>query len=405
MALLTEHTTIRPEELSAWLGLASIEGLGPRGVQKLLAQGLTAEALWQATPQQLAEWQLPLNLQFNWQNAQAKFNPEPLLAALERQQITLLSLSDSRYPRLLAEIYDPPIVLYVRGNLDALNARTLAWVGTRKASPYGQQVVNHLIHELAMPGLCIVSGLALGIDAMAHEAALAHKLATVAVLGSGIDVPTPQQNRPLAERILANGGAIVSEYPPGFTGDKYTFPRRNRIIAGLSHATVVVECPLKSGSLITARIARDENRQLFAVPGNIFSPNAQGPNDLIAQGATPLLSAEQLRQELNWLTAGPAIANPLAQNAAIIAAPAIVQKPGAQAPEATKQVTPTTALPKMPEQPEHAELLQQITYDPMSTELLLQKTQLPAAKLSEYLMMLELGGYIQSLPAAQVSRL
>ncbi|MBI3304928.1 DNA-protecting protein DprA [Candidatus Parcubacteria bacterium] len=211
-------------------------------------------------------------------------------------EITIIGRTDSRYPTLLAEIAQPPETLYVRGSLEALNAPCLAVVGTRTPSAYGKQVAPALVAALARAGITIVSGLAIGIDTLAHEAALEVGGRTVAVLGSGVDETSlyPPQNRMLARRIVAAGGGVVSEFPDGTEPKPFHFPQRNRIIAGLSRGVLVIEAREKSGALITANFSLEENRDVFAVPGPITVPTSAGPNRLIAAGAQAILSADDI---------------------------------------------------------------------------------------------------------------
>ena len=208
--------------------------------------------------------------------------------------VLTIDMQDDRYPALLREIAQPPEQLYVRGALP--EGPALAIVGTRKPTTYGKQITTRLAGELARAGLIIVSGLAYGIDALAHEAALEHGGRTIAVLGTGPDEDSlyPRKHIKLARRIIESGGAVISEYAPGTEGRKYHFPARNRIIAGMSLGTLVVEAKQKSGALITTRHATDENRDVFAVPGPITSPESVGPNRLIETGATPALSPQSI---------------------------------------------------------------------------------------------------------------
>jgi DNA processing protein len=194
------------------------------------------------------------------------------------------------YPSLLREIADPPGQLYVRGNIDILShAKLLAVVGSRKANTYGQQCVSSLLPLVVRTGVLLVSGLAFGIDSLAHRACLSEGKPTMAVLGGGIDNPTiyPSAHLRLAHEILHHGGAIVAQYPPGTPAQKHHFPERNRIIAGLCQATLIVQAAARSGSLITARLALESNREVLAVPGPITDPLSHGTNDLIRQGAHP----------------------------------------------------------------------------------------------------------------------
>jgi len=215
-------------------------------------------------------------------------------------EIKTLAYADPLYPPLLREIPQPPQTLYYRGALKEGEKNCLAVVGTRKPTFYGEQVTPALVEELALAGLTIVSGLATGIDALAHKAALKAGGRTIAVLGSGIDDSSffPQDNLRLMHEIIAGGGLVISEFPPGTPARREHFPQRNRIISGLSRAVLVIEAPTRSGSLITSRHALDQNRDVFAIPGPITSPYSWGPNHLIKQGARPVLKAQDILDEL-----------------------------------------------------------------------------------------------------------
>ncbi len=217
---------------------------------------------------------------------------------LRRSGVTLVPFSSTLYPALLRELFDPPIALYTRGTLSP--GTSVAFVGSRKATPYGRTATHTLVRPLAARGLLIVSGLAYGIDAEAHRAALAVHGRTVAVLGSGADEASlyPRAHRELAAQIVSEGGAVVSEYALGTEARGEYFPQRNRIVAGLARAVVVVEASGTSGALITARLALAENRDVFAVPGPITSPTSEGTNRLLREGATPALSADSILETL-----------------------------------------------------------------------------------------------------------
>jgi DNA processing protein len=223
-----------------------------------------------------------------------KTAPEIAYQKLIESNIEFIPIYSSTYPKLLKKIHDPPYAFYARGNFRTLFP--LAMVGSRKATPYGLQAVSAIITGLAGLPISTISGLAYGIDAHVHLESIRAGLHTVAVLGSGIDTPTiyPRFHRGLAQNILAAGGGIISEFPPGTEALPYHFPLRNRIISGLSKATLLFEAGIKSGALITAENALEQNRDIFALPGNIFSNTSKGANALIASGAIPLLSAQTI---------------------------------------------------------------------------------------------------------------
>lgn len=207
-----------------------------------------------------------------------------------------VKLRSREYPKLLVQIADPPEQIYCRGNLELLQSFCIGIVGTRKLTQYGKEAAEYIVSGLAGNNITIVSGLAMGIDAVAHQASLDNSLPTIAVLGTGVNDQSiyPSSNLALAKNILKEGGLIISEYPKGTEGYKSNFPARNRIISGLSKGVLVIEAPLTSGALITTRFATDQNRDVFAVPGNIFSPNSRGPNMLIQKGAKPVFSAQDI---------------------------------------------------------------------------------------------------------------
>jgi len=223
-------------------------------------------------------------------------------------EIKEISIEDGNYPKLLKEIKDPPEILYYRGEILA-EENCFAVVGTRMASSYGKQVALEIAGDLAEAGLIIVSGLAPGIDSFAHQVVVERGKRTIAVLGTGIDEKSiyPQSNLKLAEKILETGGCLISEYPPGTPGSKFTFPQRNRIISGLSLGTLVVEAKQKSGALITAHHAFSQNRKVFAVPGPVHSSNSKGPHYLIKKGAKLAENANDILKELNLPLSTPGV--------------------------------------------------------------------------------------------------
>lgn len=215
---------------------------------------------------------------------------------------TILKISPQNFPPLLREIPDAPTTLYLRGNLPPQDHILLCVIGARKYSPYGKMVCDTLVTSLRNYPITIVSGLALGIDALAHKSALSAGINTVAIPGSGLDdsVLYPRSHYALAQNILKAGGALLSEYEPYFKATPWSFPKRNRIMSGMSHATLVIEATEKSGTLITARLAGEYNRDVFAVPGSIFSDSSSGPHNLIRDGATPITTPRDLKEALGF---------------------------------------------------------------------------------------------------------
>lgn len=286
------------EDRLAWLALILSPGLGPKRVLDAMKQ-LDA-------PGQL--FTLPLTslegLRFPAQAAQFIFDGKARVAAEEEwarvaaQGATVLTFGCADYPERLKEIYDPPPVLWVLGPPSLLSRPAIAIVGTRHPSPYGSGMAEILARDLAVRRLLIVSGMARGIDSCAHRGALAARMPTVAVWGTGIDVVYPKENKKLAEEILALGGAIVSEVPMGTFPAPQNFPRRNRILSGLSVAVLVVEAAENSGTRVTARCAAEQNRDLYAVPGNVTNKNSWAPNTLIKQGAKLVATWEDVWEDL-----------------------------------------------------------------------------------------------------------
>ncbi|HEV2705221.1 MAG TPA: DNA-processing protein DprA [Pyrinomonadaceae bacterium] len=278
-----------------WIALNMTPGVGPRAAARLLERFGSAEAVYGALGSELERLRLrPETIE----SILLKDRHDEAARELERicalDGAEVLTLDDGAYPTLLREIPDPPVVLYVRGHWrECMDAPCVALVGSRRASTYGQNVALLLARELASRGATVVSGLARGIDAAAHRGALEASGRTLAVLGTGLDDVYPRDHRRLAEEILERGGALVSQFPLGTPPVPENFPYRNRIISGLSLGTVVVEAAENSGSLITARLAIEQNREVFAVPGNITSRNSFGTNYLIKSAGAKLVQTWQ----------------------------------------------------------------------------------------------------------------
>lgn len=273
------------EEDRAWLGLAHIQGLGTRGAHKLIKDFGSPDRVYAASLTELEAAGLASRIARDITAQAGLAEGDRAAESAGKLGAEVVTPASVDYPPLLREISDPPLALYVQGPPAELSRPAVAMVGSRKPSAYGAAAAHRLAADLALRNLAIVSGLARGIDSACHRGALESKGRTVAVLGSGVDVVYPKENRKLAESIVAQGGAVVSEFPLGTAPMPENFPIRNRIISGLSLGVVVVEAAEYSGSLITARLALEQNREVFAVPGNITSAQSFGPNMLIKQGA------------------------------------------------------------------------------------------------------------------------
>ena len=277
-----------------WVELNMTPGIGPRAAAKLLERFGSAEAVFNATRTELEQLRLAPEAVDTIIARKLRFTAEAEIAAVKKLGGDVLLLDDGVYPSSLREIYDPPIVLYVKGAWsECLDQPCIGVVGSRRCSTYGQNSALMLARDLAQRGITVVSGFARGIDAAAHRGSLEASGRTIAVLGTGIDEVYPRDHKKLAEEILAKGGALVSQFPLGTPPASENFPYRNRIISGLSLGVVVVEAAENSGSLITARLAMEQNREVFAVPGNITSRNSFGTNYLIKGAGAKLVQQWQ----------------------------------------------------------------------------------------------------------------
>lgn len=352
------------DEKLYYQALARFDKIGPVRLRTLLKTFPTVEAIWNAPAHGLARAGLDQNVAAEFAAWRKDQDIEKQWEELEREGIQLVTWNDAEYSSLLKEIHDPPHTLFVRGTLPQSDF-TLAVVGTRMATTYGRQIVEQIVRPLARSGMVIVSGLALGIDALAHTATLNEQGTTVAVLGGGCDRATiyPTSNRALAERIVAEGGAIISEYPPGTLAMPYHFPHRNRIIAGMSRGTLVIEAAEDSGSLITAKHALEQNREVFTVPGDITRDTSKGPNNLLKMGAHPVLCAEDILDALNL-----------------------------QDLKATAE-----ARKILPDDPVEEKILTHLGGDPMHIDDLIRETQFETALLSSTLTLMEMKGKVRHI--------
>ncbi len=345
-----------------WIGFNLVKGIGAVRMRALLAYFDSLEEAWAAPPERLQEAGLSPKLAASVDKIRAGIDLDQIWSQIEKQGIQILTWDDELYPPRLKEIEQPPPVVYVRGEITLDDHYAVAVVGTRRITPYGRQITDELAAFLAGQGVTVVSGLARGVDAVAHSAALKAGGRTIAVLGSGVDKVYPPEHRQLAEQIMKQG-ALVSDYAVGAAPEAANFPPRNRIISGLSMATVVVEAGETSGALITAEFAAEQGREVFAVPGNILAPQSKGTNKLIQNGAQPLLSPQDLTQALNLTRAGEF--------------------------KAARKVLPKDAI--------EAQLLGVLGAEPVHVDEIRNQTGLPIEKVSATLTLMELKGMVRQV--------
>ena len=286
------------EQKAYWVGFNLVKGIGAVRMHALIDHFGNLENAWKAHDSELLAAGLNQRIIEGFTAIRNKTDPEQLYEDILQKGITILTWEDADYPEKLINIDQPPPVLYVRGMIKPEDRWAVAVVGTRRVTSYGRQVTEQVSTYLARNGMTVVSGLARGVDGVAHQTALTNGGRTIAVLGSGLDQIYPPEHRQLAERIVENG-AVISDYHPGTPPDASNFPPRNRIISGLSLATVVVEAGETSGALITATFAAEQGREVFAVPGPIYAPQSKGTNRLIHEGAQPLLDPVNILESLN----------------------------------------------------------------------------------------------------------
>lgn len=281
-----------------WIGFTYIRGIGAVRFRGLLNAFSDLQTAWNASSGQLMEAGLSQKIVDNFQQVRRQIDLERIWSNIQKAGITVLTWDDEVYPRRLKEIDQPPPVLYVLGDLTLQDEWAAAIVGTRRMTGYGRQVTEELAELLARHGVSVISGLARGVDAAAHQTCLKFGGRTIAVLGSGVDQIYPPEHRKLAEEIAKNG-AVISDYPPGTPPESNNFPPRNRIISGLSRVVVVIEAGITSGALITSTFAAEQGRDVFALPGSIYASQSKGTNRLIQQGARPLVEVKDVLDALN----------------------------------------------------------------------------------------------------------
>lgn len=352
------------DKLRYWLALLQAPGVGTRRFLRILEHTPDIPDLFKSHGTYSPELKLPTAVRA-YLHSPDWHTVDKILGWADNNERYILTLSDPRYPTLLKEIPDPPPILFVRGDVTILNHIQLAMVGSRNPSAGGKQIAHDFAHTLSQNGFTITSGLALGIDAASHQGALDANGHTIAVAGTGLDRIYPARHKKLGHSILEKG-AIVSEFAPGTPPIASNFPRRNRIISGLSVGTVVVEAALKSGSLITARLAAEQGREVFAIPGSIHNPLSQGSHALIQQGAKLTNHISDIFEELTHL---------------IPSSPLLP----------TSSPTPENAPPFI----DHP-LLENIGFEPISIDTLIERSGLTAESVSSMLLTLELQGIVSS---------
>lgn len=349
-----------------WVGFNLVKGIGAARLRLLLEAFGDAKTAWQASPSALRNAGLSSKLVETLVQVRSSVDLESVWQRLEKQGINVITWEDKHYPRRLREIDQPPPVLYVRGGLSLEDEWAVAVVGTRRVTPYGRQITEQVATTLAHSGVTVVSGLAHGVDAIAHQAALNAGGRTVAVLGCGVDRIYPPENRHLAERILEHG-ALLSDYAPGTPPEAVNFPPRNRIISGLSMAVVVIEAGERSGALITAEFSAEQGREVFAVPGNINAPQSAGTNRLIQQGAHPLLDVRDILESLDL--------------------DLVTEQ------QTARKVIPADAL--------EAKLLSVLSQQPMHVDEIRNQADMPIEKISAALTVMELKGLVRQVGGMQ----
>ena len=360
-------------EICYWLSAANLENIGATTFRRWLEYFPDIQTLFHASETELLEAGLTAKGISMLKAADVSTQAHAaVLKWSETDDCHLIALNDANYPTLLKELSDAPLVLYVRGDITLLNQPQIAIVGSRNPTPAGRDSAEQFAHCLAATGLIITSGLALGIDAASHRGALAAEAPTIAVLGAGLENIYPSSHRVLA-RAISNRGALVSEFPPAMRAIASNFPRRNRIISALSLGVVVIEAAIRSGSLITARFAAEQGREVFAMPGSIHNPLARGCHQLIRQGAKLIETAADIIEELGALNQ--------------VLLPELIKKTSTNANNLDKK---------------HQELLNHVGYEATSLDRVVLQSGLTVSEVSSMLVSLELSGYVDFTPSGYV---
>jgi DNA processing protein len=353
--------------LKYWLGFNLVKGIGPAKLKSLLNRFGTVADAWHAGERDMVDAGLDRRTIDGFNSTRSTIDLDSELQKVQDAGIELLVWDSKGYPKYLKEITHPPPLLYVRGEIKEVDEWAIAVVGTRRKTAYGRQVTTNLVRGLVNNRITIVSGLARGIDSIAHQTAVEMGGRTIAVLGCGPDIIYPSENRALASNIVSGHGAIVSEFALGTKPEGKNFPPRNRVISGLSLGVVVIEAGKRSGALITADFALEQNREVFAVPGNVTSPASRGTNSLIQEGAKLVRNVEDVLEELNMM---------------------MVQEK-------------TAVQMAMPESAEEAQLLHNLTHQPIHIDALTRQVELSSALVSSTLTLMELKGMVRQVGGMQ----
>lgn len=352
-------------DLKYWVAFSKTGIIGAVRFKKLIAYFSDMRFAWEADVKELERAGVEENVARDLVNKRKEINPDGAMEEMAKEEISAITINDKQYPRMLKEIYDAPAIIYYKGNIEALSELSVGVVGSRKISLYAQQTTPFIVKDLAKNGVVIVSGLALGVDTFAHQATVEVGGKTIAVLGGGLDKKNfyPPHNHDLARKIIETGGVVISEHSVGVPPLNFNFPQRNRIISGLSLGIIVIEAAERSGALITAKTALDQNREVFAVPGNIFQTNSCGTNDLIKKGAHLVTSAADILEILEFKKVAA-----FAENKKII-----------------------------PENPDEEKILAVLSSDPMHIDAICRAVNMEAAALNSLLMMMEMKGQVKNL--------
>lgn len=351
-------------DLKYWVAFSKTGIIGAVRFKKIAAYFSDMRGAWEADVKELEGAGIEENVAAELADKRKAINPDNAMEEMAKDEILAITINDKKYPSLLKEIYDAPAIIFYKGNIGALSEPAVGVVGSRKISLYAQQSTPFIVKELAKNGVAIVSGLALGVDTFAHKATVEVGGKTIAVLGGGLDKKNfyPPHNRDLAEKIIETGGAVISEHAPGAPPLNFNFPQRNRIISGLSLGIIVIEAAERSGALITAKTALEQNREVCALPGNIFQQNSYGTNELLKKGAHLVTSANDILETLNF-------------------------KKAAEYNENKKII---------PENPDEEKILSLLQNEPLHVDTICRGANMNASALNSLLMMMEMKGMVKN---------